>query len=115
MKVTKNALAIDDFLKGKGDELIDALVKKRVSLKVRGEDIKLYVNCNDVFYWVTSDFEPIDESELKDLNECYKLTPYGGMLWCCRKRKMRPQKHWYEIFNEEETKLFNACGEERDV
>lgn len=112
MRITENVCQVGDFLEGK-DKLIEALIDEKVYIRTDKKETKIVVNCNDVFYWAYSDFEYIEESELDDLNECCVLTPYGTMLWVCRKRKMRPQKPWYERFNEKEIELFNACGPER--
>lgn len=113
MKIIDNICKIMDFVEGK-DKLIKALIDEKVYIQTGKDQIKITVNCNDVFYWAYSDFEYIEESELDDLNECYQLTDYGSMLWVCRKRKMRPQKPWYERFTEKEIELFNECGPERE-
>lgn len=113
-QITDNAIKIENFLEGK-DKLIELLIDEKVYVRTFNEDeVKIVINANDVFYWAYSDFEYIEESELSELEECFKLTNYGDMLWVCRKRNMRPQKPWYERFNEKEKELFNACGPERE-
>jgi hypothetical protein len=95
-------------------EVEDALLNEDIFVHVEDKKVELIVNCNDVFYWACSDSEEIKPEEIKDLVECLKLTEYGSMLWVCRKRKMRPQKPWYNDFTEEEKALFDACGPERE-
>jgi hypothetical protein len=36
------------------------------------------------------------------------------LLWCCRKRAMRPQAAYYKYYPESEWALFDAAGPERD-
>ena len=118
MRVTENVCAIDDWIKSLDNqsEMIDALRKDRVKLSLdKEQNIKIYVWLNDVFYWAFSDREEIKIDEIKDLNACYvEVDVWGGMLWGCRKRKMRPQKPWFEQFNDKQKELFEACGPERD-
>lgn len=78
--------------------------------------IHFYINCNDLFYWACSDLEEITEENIELLEKTLKEldTHHACDLFCCRSRKMRPQKPMYQHFNIEEVKLFNACGEERN-
>lgn len=79
-----------------------------------GKEVRMSVNCSDLFFWACSDFEEITMEEIGDLINCYNETQFGGELWCCRKRKMRPQSAYYDLIPKTEWALFDAAGEERD-
>jgi hypothetical protein len=56
------------------------------------------VMCSDVFWWGTSDVEEVSHD---DMEAIYKAMEDGGERWglvlfCCRKRGMRPQKKLME-------------------
>jgi len=71
-------------------------------------------NCNDLFFWATSDLEKIALSDIPDIKTAITDSPDNGLiLWCCRKRKMRPQTPYYGHLKGEEH-LFDACGDERN-
>lgn len=77
------------------------------------------VNCNDLFYWGCADSEDISEETfgefIKAINECGGNEAIGADLYCCRRRKMRPQGACYSYIPKEYWELFNACGDARDV
>lgn len=88
------------------------------------ENINFLADCNDIFYWGTADAEPIRERDLelfrqslKDLEEIesYFAFVYGPILYCCRKREMRPQNAFYNTIPQEIHQLFDACGDEREA
>ena len=60
-------------------------------------DSRLYVLCNDLFYWGSADAEPMPQPEFeqekfKDLYErVRKDGGHGAEVWCCLQRGMRPQ------------------------
>ena len=115
MDITKRSTLIAGYLKDLPDEVIDCLMEDKIGIYVRDEEIKLYVNCNDLFYWACADSEDFELADLDDFKQAYKDSPgNGNLLWCCRKRKMRPQKPFYRYFDESDAELFNACGPERD-
>lgn len=115
MDITHNLVKVESFLKDKNEDILNLLAEEDIFLNISNDEIKFYVNCNDVFYWACSDLEFIEESEIGDLLECHKLSEqYGNMLWACRKRKMRPQTPWYNYFNDEEKRLFDQCGPVRE-
>lgn len=66
---------------------------KNDKVQINGRSIVLFVNCNDVFAWGCSDAEDIrDILELKQLyNLCVEYPKWGSAIWCCLKRKMKPQ------------------------
>lgn len=77
-------------------------------------ELGFYIQCNDLFYWACSDAEHIQESEFPDLLRAYEESPKNGeLLWCARKRGMRPQWPYYKYFSEAEHALFNVAGPER--
>ena len=87
--------------------------------------ITFFIICNDIFNWASADCEKIDPEDPPALRQAiedivatndYSLKTdqfiMGSILWCARKRKMRPQ-HWiYPKYTEVRT-LFDACGPER--
>jgi len=85
--------------------------------------IKVMVNCNDVFWWATSDGEEITPDNLCELKKAIDDVNsidnvigivYTGMLFAARIRKIRPQGAAYP----EEKKfwpLFDMCGKERPI
>jgi hypothetical protein len=75
----------------------------------------LMVNCNDLFYWACADAEEITLAELPALEQALQESPtHGDLLWCARKRQMRPQAPYYKGFTKEEVALFDAAGPERE-
>lgn len=79
------------------------------------QDLKFWFNCNDLFFWASSDGETIEEVDLELLEKSFKDSrDYGYLLFVCRKRKMRPQKPYYKSIPMDEHHLFNECGPERE-
>lgn len=84
-----------------------------------------YLNCNDLFAWACADAEEITLEDIPALKkaekDCHAIDFYDSIsLFCCRKRKMRPQKAWFRYFVREKNKdavikLFEECGPERDM
>lgn len=77
----------------------------------KGESIKLFVNCNDVFAWGCADLEEIGWDELSDL--FFKVIAdrkWGSLKWCCLKRNERPQ-----LVIEKDMKAENAWDEKLDA
>ena len=53
---------------------------------------RLLVNCNDLFYWGTADYEDVGYEELEPLYKAWKEGPANGVsAWCCCHRGLRPQ------------------------
>ena len=85
--------------------------------------IEFYINCNDFFCWACSDCEEIVSNEDVDLLEkciedCYNIIGRnwtGPLLYCSRKRKMRPQGPYYSYIDEKLWPLFNEAGPEREI
>lgn len=79
-------------------------------------DLRFFVKCNDLFWWATADMEEITPDTLAELEKAYKdHAHYGDVLYCCRRRSMRPQGAFYRDFNESIWDVFDACGPERPV
>lgn len=96
------------------------------------------INCNDFFAWGCADAEEvteenfpilkqsieeveaiafcdeksIDEEEEKDRSKAYR---YGGLLFCARVAKIRPQGAYYEHLPKCLWEKFNECGEKREI
>lgn len=83
--------------------------------------VTLMVNCNDLFFWGTSDCEELGPSNIADLEQAVSDAREAGdignghYLWVARQRKMRPQGAFYKYFKEGIRPLFDACGPEREV
>lgn len=85
--------------------------------------IKFYINCNDLFWWGTADGEEVSEEDLdlleKTFEDAKQADEYGNcyatLLFCSRKRQMRPQNAYYDHFPESLHPLFDASGPEREV
>lgn len=71
--------------------------------------ITLLINCNDY----PSNIEQLERA----YTDCILVNegPRAHLLFCCRKRKMRPQKPYYKHLAEALHPLFDACGPERIV
>lgn len=59
-------------------------------------DIKMFVVCNDLFWWAVADLEDVTLEEIPALYDaCYdengEIKKWGSDIWCCLHRGMRPQ------------------------
>lgn len=78
--------------------------------------ITFFINCNDVFYWACSDVVEITEDNIEIFEQSYKdYEEYGGILFCCRVRNMRPQGAFYQYFADDKKYLFDDCGPKRNI
>lgn len=79
-------------------------------------ELKFYANCNDFFYWGCADSEPISNEDFKLLESSVNDSKgyHGILLYCARKRKLRPQGAYYKHLKEDK-ELFDACGTERTI
>ncbi len=80
---------------------------------------KLYVLCNDFFWWAVADAEDITPKNVALLRACFEeLTgesrEWAPLLFCARVRQLRPQGCCYP---KEPTliALFDACGPKRAI
>ncbi len=81
------------------------------------EDLKFWIICNDFFFWGSADGEDINNREdLELLEQSLRDSKYSGaLLYCARKRKMRPQGAYYTYIDKEDWGLFNDCGDKRET
>ena len=116
MANSRKAVAIQKFISECNETIQDYIIAEVIRLTVDKEkNVSMYILCNDLFFWACADSEEFELSDLDDLNQAYKDSPEDGdLLWCCRKRGMRPQKPYYKYFKEPEHKLFDACGPEEE-
>ena len=74
------------------------------------EDLEFAVNCNDAFWWGTADAEDVTPETLPELGHSLEDGGEDGMLlYCARRRKMRPQGAMYKHIKKPE--LFNVFPE----
>lgn len=88
-----------------------------------------YVNCNDFFAWGCSDSEPVaSEADIdllqQSIDDCkgdgtgdndFLNVLDAALLYCARRRQMRPQGAFYKHLQKDNHKLFDACGPEREI
>ena len=85
--------------------------------------VTTWVNCSDVFFWGTADFEQVTAENIIELERACSDAQaagdfnevYGPELFCARVRKMRPQGAWYKGDADSKAlrELFDACGPRR--
>ena len=77
--------------------------------------LKICINCNDLFYWACADSEEFTPDDVDLLNECVADLlaadkEYGDCyvfeLFCCRKRKMRPQYPFFRKYDRDRASYF---------
>lgn len=95
-------------------------------------EFRVFINCNDLFWWGTADSEEITESNLPALAQAFadcaaipgaELSNgkhmsnhyFGSALFASRMRSMRPQGAYYKHIPFELHELFNACGPPREI
>ena len=94
------------------------------------DPLTLLVNCNDVFFWGSSDAEELTPENitaleqaiadmralnLKDDKKHEESWSKAHILWIARQRKRRPQGAYYTYIPESYWPLFHAAGPEREV
>jgi hypothetical protein len=81
------------------------------------QDLKFAINCSDVFMWGCADAEEIETAEDVDLLQqaCRDSNDHGWILYCVRKRGIRPQGSYYKSIDKNDWQLFNDCGPIRDL
>ncbi len=86
--------------------------------------VTFFVKCNDLFAWGCADCEPLSAETVDAFNAaCHDahvadapgehLECWGPLLYCARRRGMRPQGPYYKRLPVKLHALFNACGPER--
>lgn len=90
------------------------------------KELHFFIQCNDFFVWGCADAvevtpENIDvlAQSLEDVRELderkWPDLHTGGLLFCARDQKMRPQGAFYPHLPVPTWHLFDACGPEREV
>ena len=81
------------------------------------EALEFFVLCNDCFAWACSDHESIENDLDIDMFQqaCIDGESDGALLYCARRRKMRPQGAMYRYIDHKNWPLFDACGPEREI
>lgn len=78
--------------------------------------LEFFVPCNDSFAWACADAEPITESDLPMFTQAMAdCEDNGPLLYCCRRRGMRPQGAMYQHLDRKDWPLFDACGPVRET
>ena len=87
-----------------------------------GDAVAVMINCNDLFSWACADGEPVVPADVPILNEVaqellsdikerlYDIYTYAESLFCCKKRKMRPQNCVLVKYPDHIRPLFEKCG-----
>lgn len=79
-------------------------------------DLTFFISCSDAFFWGTADAEVLRESDIDDFEQALKDADGDGpLLYCARRRDMRPQGAMYTSIDREHWSLFDACGPQRDA
>lgn len=95
---------------------------------VVGHDVTFYMMCSDTFAWGCADAEQIEPDDIYLLRQTIadlRAAGAGGVVWagilfCARKRGMRPMNRWLKREREREDmtdavyNLFCATGPERE-
>lgn len=98
----------------------DLILEGTIDLRGEEKDVKLLVNCNDVFLWGCADAEEVTIEELPALLTAIKEAREAGaessgeLLWIARKRQERPQGAFYAYVPPALGKLFDTCGPYRE-
>lgn len=89
------------------------------------DELKLYANVSDVFFWGASDVEQITPDRLSALEGAYadlkavQAEEFTAELYAARMRRMRPQGAAYPGSSHESWRkvaaLYDACGPERGI
>ena len=97
-------------------EIEDMLLSENVSI-ISNQGVHLLVKCSDTFYFASADAESILPEEFDGLRLAIEEAGdlWGPILWCARKRKLRPLKPHYIKMTKTQRALFDACGPEREV
>lgn len=87
-----------------------------------------YISCSDFFFWgcadavsVTKDNIDLLESSLQDAlkasesDDTVDVGRHGGLLFCARYERLRPQGAYYKYLPDSLHEMFNAVGEDRSV
>ena len=81
---------------------------------IDGEQIRLLVNCNDLFWWGTADCEQLTYENIGLLESTYEECTKdeksrAHLLWIARIRRLVPQEPYFKYFPESMHAKFRAC------
>jgi hypothetical protein len=92
----------------------------------RDRSIVFWYRCNDTYFWGTADSEAIEPRDMESIRaladevaamlpgeSMYLTVSYALLIWCSRKRGMRPQGCAYPPYKAL-WPLLDACGPERE-
>lgn len=115
-QILDNVIAMEQWFSDLDDNKRALLEKVGDYLHVNFEngEVECFINCNDFFFWGCSDCEQLDDWDLleQSLNDA---GDDGCLLYCARKRKMRPQGAFYKYLKPENHHWFDACGKKREI
>lgn len=78
--------------------------------------LEFFILCNDIFFWGSADAEEIFQEDLELLEQSLIDDPYtGNLLYCARKRQLRPQNAAYPMVLKEYWHFYDTCGPEREI
>jgi hypothetical protein len=83
-------------------------------LTLEDDKVTCFINCNDFFWWACGDCEELDDWNLLE-QSLIDAGDDGCLLYCARKRKMRPQGAFYKYLKLENLHWFDECGEKREI
>lgn len=81
----------------------------------KNDEVSFHIICNDLFWSSTADAEEIKEEDIELLKSSINDAGFedGLLLYCARKRGMRPQGAMYKHLNKKNYKFFDECGSRR--
>ena len=78
-------------------------------------DLHFFIKIDDNAFNNTNDMEEITEEDFQILEKAVMDSVMdGALLYCARKRKMRPNKLYYRHIVKPNRHLFDECGPERE-
>jgi hypothetical protein len=88
-----NHEAMVAFLLERGILHVNGRKYVEIDNSIAEETLVLFLNCNDTFFWATSDAEAVKYDELPGLFKMVENNPkWGDTQWVAIKRNMKPQK-----------------------
>lgn len=79
--------------------------------------LQFAIACSDAFCWACADAENIEtDADIDDLAAAIlDAGDDGPLLYCARRREMRPQGAMYDHIDKKNWPLFDACGPVREA
>jgi hypothetical protein len=83
------------------------------------DDMAPFILCSDVFFWGCADGESLLEEDIPEYEACLEAVEgdhhTAALLYCSRRRHMRPQGAYYTLIPKRFWYLFDAAGPERET